>query len=180
MEESGNINEDTIITTTPQQMDPSLAKFILSSEDMLEILYIRLNGMVWDDKEKKYIRDESKALMSRDGVNSLIGTLMNAINHRGIYMSNFNDWEVEGVCEEMLDDIAITLFVNHRKYEIRSLSDRTVIINAIRTNLLASLKRPFGEGERKLYGKTAQERHNIDQGKKRSGLPGLGRFRGVG
>ncbi len=195
-EETHTTDDSMLASMVNQSIDPSLAKFILDLSEMLDIIYIRLNGMEMrtvketaidgdTGKEtkkyiKKYVRDDKKALMSLEGVDAMVGTLMNAVNHKGVFMSNFNDWETTALSEELLDDLATVMFVNYHVWQIKSISDMTVIIDTIRTNLLATLKRPFEEGERKFYKKTVLERRNIDQGRSRAGLPSFGRFRGAG
>jgi hypothetical protein len=83
------------------------------------------------------------------------------------------------ILEEILDDIATIIFVKNAEFKIKSQSDMTVIMNTMRSNMFATFKRPFKEGERNFFKKITVEKHTTDN-RRGGGLFGLGKIVGVG
>jgi hypothetical protein len=118
-------------------------------------------------------------MMTEEGVDTLVSVLLGSIEHRGIFMSNLDEHETMSILEEILDDIATILFVKNSDFEIKSQSDMTVIMNTMRSNMFATFKRPFKEGERNFFKKITVEKHTTDN-RNRGGLFGIGKTLGLG
>jgi hypothetical protein len=181
MAEEGATPSDASIISSygGMQLDPGMVEFILDIDKPLFAVYAKLNGMIYDEKLKQWVRHEDKALMSTKGADELVSSLLGAIAHRGVFMSNFDDNETRAIEEEILDDITTIIFVMADEWKIRNLSDRTVVMNILRSNMISAWKRPYNEGERNFLKKITVEKNTIDRSRK--GLPfGIGSMLGVG
>jgi hypothetical protein len=161
------------------QLDPGMVEFILDIDKPLFAVYAKLNGMRYDEAKKTWVRHDELALMSTKGADELVSSLLGAIAHRGVFMSNFDDNETRAIEEEILDDITTIIFVMADEWEIKNLSDRTVVMNILRSNMISAWKRPFNEGERNFLKKITVEKNTIDR-TRRDGMLGLGSILGVG
>ena len=117
------------ITEMGSNIDPSIARFILSFEN--EIDSLRLS---WEGKDIDYttdpptVKDFQSPIMNDQGIGRITSFLKSIIGNKGIPMSNFHkDQPYNWSCLQGMR-LAKDIFVNMREYEIPSTEDADRII----------------------------------------------------
>lgn len=159
-----------IIVTSPHVMDPGLVRFQLDNTDIIQSLSMKLRGYRYDPNKQELIYDKDKALMNEDGIELLIETLLGGLGHKGLLLSNFNSNETYTIAKIMMNDTAKLLVINMREFGIKNHATREIIQSTIRSTIMAMLKRPFDQGERRFIKDTTEERRLITEGEKGRGL----------
>jgi len=166
-QESGEIH-----TMGVPQMDASLVQYILNTDEISQNLILRLSGWSFNPSTEKYEHTEGEELLNKYGIKILFDTLLPSISHRGLYMSNLNINEAYALAREIIMETKKIMFVNYVEMGIKNMADMSTIIEILRANILATIKRPYQEGERDWLKKTTHETRTIGSSKKGLGLGG--------
>lgn len=107
--------------------------------------------------------------MNEAGINDVLGMISSLVNQPAI-LSNFEKYEVEALMGLLSDTLCKTLMVNCNKYGIRSKVDRYMINQAVISIAFVTLKRAFGEGERKFWKGSVQEIKSVHEMQTKGGF----------
>ena len=153
-----------VIVTSPHVMDPGLIRYQLDNSDIIQSLSMKLRGFRFNPEtnEVKYFAE--KALINEDGIELLIETLLASMGHKGVLLSNFNVNETYTIARITMNDCAMLLVTNMDRFDIKDSATREVIQSMIRTTIMAILKRPFDQGERRFIKDTTEEKRVITEG----------------
>lgn len=153
-------------------LDPSLVKWQLDDSDVLNTLRMILEGTIIDYDEEtdtyKIVRT-GKPLMNSYGIRLLLDTVFRSVTTKNIKLSNMNQKDVYMLARFVLNEVARLLFTHGDEFGVKDLATRSAIMEALRTNIIAAFKRPYGEGERRFIKGFAEEKHTI--GKEERGKP---------
>lgn len=141
-----------------------------SSPEILGLI-AKFYGYTYDPSQQKAIK--KTPLLNEYGIQILIDTLLSAISHKGVYLSNMSDNEVYSLSNQTLDDITRIITIFHVEFGIDDMAKQYVIMNILRNNIIAIFKRPYTKGEREFIRGFLQERTTVVQGQK----GGIGLFR---
>ena len=113
--------------------------------------------------------------MNEYGIKLIINTLIGGISNKGVYLSNLNENETYALARKILHTISKMLFCYHKEFGIKNMSEQSIIMELIRTHVMAVLKRPYQEGERKFFKKIESERRVVTEAQKKGfGIFGRG------
>lgn len=146
-------------------IDPSLAKYFVDFEDVIDSLRLVLAGQDIDYQAKPpKIVDFGEALMNSKGIGKVLAKLK--IIHKGIPMSNFEKMTPYVFTRLQSYTMARELFIHMEDYGIKNSDDMQKIVEMVMISLFAVYNRPVGEGERKFIKGYMKESHVIAQPKK--------------
>ena len=158
------------ISEMGSNIDPSIAKFILSFGPELDDLKLS-----WEGKDIDYSTDPPTVdnsgfrLMNKEGVSKVISFLKSIIGNKGIPMSNFHkDQPYNWSCLQGMR-LAKDIFVNMREYEIPSTEDADRIIFPSLLIYQAHILRGSDGGER-TFMKGFMKEKNVVGNQKGKGL----------
>jgi len=160
------------ITEMGANIDPSIARFILSFEN--EIDSLRLS---WEGKDIDYttdpptVKDFGTRLMNKEGIGKLTSFLKSIIANKGIPMSNFDRSHPYYWSALQGYRLAKDIFVNLTNYEIKSTEDADRILFPMLLVYMAHVMRGAEEGERKFWKGFIKESNIL--GKEKGGKFGL-------
>lgn len=146
-------------------IDPSLARYFVDFEDVIDSLRLVLEGKDIDYQQDPPVMIKfGKPMMNEIGIGKIISKLK--MLHKGIPMSNFEKnapylltrWQSYTVLKE--------LFVHMDNYGIETTDDAEKIVELVLVSLFAAYNRPVGEGERRFIKGYTKESHVITPAKK--------------
>jgi len=145
-------------------LDPSLARFFVDSEDVIDSLKLMLQGKDIDYQfDPPKMVDFGDPMMNNYGIGRVLAKLKMA--HKGIPLSNFHQETPYIFARLQSYTIARELFVHMTEYGIKNEDDMMKIIELVLVSLFAIYSRPVKEGERKFYKGFARESHVIGREK---------------
>ncbi len=153
--------EDTPDTHSTQQfgsqLDPSLARYFVDFDDVIESL-----KLVFAGEEADYRHDPPKItkfgdpLMNKVGIGKVLAKLK--VIHKGIPMSNYEKHTPYIFTRFQTYTIAKEVFVHMNNYDIKSTDDANKIIEMVMVALFSVYNRPVGGGERNFIKAYAKEK----------------------
>lgn len=146
-------------------IDPSLAKYFVDFEDVIDSLRMVLTGQDVDYQHSPPTLVEfGEPMMNRLGIGKVLAKLK--MIHKGIPMSNFEKMTPYVFTRLQSYTMARELFIHMESYGIKNSDDMQKIIELVMISLFAVYNRPVGEGERKFIKGYMKESHVIAQPKK--------------
>jgi hypothetical protein len=141
-------------------IDPSLARYFVDFEDVIDSLRMILSGMDVDYQEDPPVLVKfGDPMMNQVGIGKILAKLK--MIHKGIAMSNFEKHVPYIFTRLQTYTIAKEVFVNMDEYGIRGTDDANKIIEMVMVALFSVYNRPVGEGERKFIKGYTRESHVI-------------------
>lgn len=180
-EERGSGDYEESATISPGAMHPDLGKYILESRGDWTELALLLHGYEMDagkpfkdDGTINWVRGEP--LMNSLGIKLIINALIGGISNKGVYLSNLNENETYSLARKVLNSISKMLFAYNKDFGIKSMAEQTTIMELIRVHVMAVLKRPYMEGERKFFRKIESEKRIVSENQRKgAGIFGRGK-----
>lgn len=146
-------------------IDPSLAKYFVDFEDVIDSLRMILAGEDVDyQTNPPTVKTFGEPLMNETGIGKVLAKLK--MIHKGIPMSNFEKMTPYIFTRLQSYTMSRELFVHMEDYGIKNSDDMQKIIELVMVSLFAVYNRPVGEGERKFIKGYMKESHIIAQPKK--------------
>lgn len=146
-------------------IDPSLARYFVDFEDVIDSLRMVLAGKDIDYQAKPpKLVDFGSPLMNKVGIGKVLAKLK--MIHKGIPMSNFEKHTPYLFTRLQSYTMARELFIHMEDYGITNSDDMQKIIELVMISLFAVYNRPVGEGERKFIKGYTRESHVIGPPKK--------------
>jgi len=147
-------------------IDPSLAKYFVDFEDVIDSLRLVLEGKDIDyQHQPPKLVQFGEPLLNQHGVGKVTAKLK--MLHKGVPMSNFEKHMPYVLTKLQTLSIAKELFVHMNDYGIKSTDDMNKIIELVMVSLISMYNRPVGEGERNFIKGYTRESHVINQQKKK-------------
>jgi hypothetical protein len=128
-------------------------RFLLTNNDVIDDYLLSLQGLVWNEKEKRYMQiGDSK--LNEKGIHFVKASLSTRLS-RSFMLSRYDDEEIRAITVQYSKDLNKHFFVNREKYGLKR-EDWPVIVNDMVDIVNASLRRGYMESEKKFLGKTFQ------------------------
>lgn len=154
-----------------------LIQWQLDPKEILEQVEHDFRGEYQDSDGKWKRKVDSKAIMNELGINSVMSILKSRIS-KVFNLSNFTESDVNMMALQTSMEIIEAIAENYYYWDLQ-FSDFDKVRNMVVHNIFATLKRGFGDGERRYLGRIEQVIHKItssNDGGKQKGFNKLNPF----
>mgnify|MGYP005840329433 CR=1 FL=1 len=133
-----------------EQLNVSLVQQLSPQKDLREIME-HLEGKMWDNKQKKYIKIEgAKPLMNREGINSFFHHATALINPITT-MSNYGSDQkmIHRLIKLKMNNASIDFHINYKDYGICKKTHISTILDKLMLLGISAYYKALGAGDRK-------------------------------
>ena len=157
------LTEDGGWSPVQQVQDPSLTRWQLSPEDILEYVEHEMKGEDWSYDKRRWIK-KGDAIFNEKGIRAIMTMMRHHIN-KVVFLSSLEDEHIYEIVYTLSNDLTQLLFNNGDDFALDwDKGWQNAVIDNLCTIVFISLRKAHAQGERKFLGSHTKIMHRIDEG----------------